>query len=280
MKTIVTHKTPDLDAVTSVWLLKKFHSNWQDAEVSFVPAGKTLDEAIADSDPHILHVDTGFGMLDHHQSNDYTCAAKKTYEYIKREKSKSNDWHDESLERLVEVVTWYDHFRNCLLPDANADYHIFDASTIIDGLKMIHLDSDHKILELSFEILDGIYKMMQNKVWAEKIVHKELVPFTTKWGKGAGFETTNDEVLEVAQKSGYRVVIRKDPKKGYMRIKGTPGTEVDFTYAYEKLKTIDSQATWFLHASKKMLLNGSTNNPDMRPTTLSLHDIIAAVKNE
>lgn len=278
MKTIVTHKTPDLDAVTSVWLIKKFLPNWQDAEVEFVPAGKTLRDEIADSDPHILHVDTGFGMLDHHQANDYTCAAKKAYEYIRNQKAIFHEWSDEALERIVEVVTWYDHFRNCLLDDANADYHVFEAASIIDGFKMTHHDNDHKILELSYELLDAIYKMMQNRVWAENILEKELVPFTTQWGKAAGFETTNDEVLEVAQKSGYRVVIRKDPKKGYVRIKGTPGTGVDFTAAYEKLKQLDKEATWFLHSSKKMLLNGSTNNPDMRPTKLKLSHIINVIK--
>ena len=71
-----------------------------------------------------------------------------------------------------------------------------------------------------------------------------------------------------------------------MRIKARPDEEVispksqvtsqniDLTLAYEKLKAIDPQATWFLHSSKKMLLNGTPKNPSMVPTKLSLAQII------
>ena len=82
MFTIVTHHNPDLDAVTSVWLIKRFLPNWQSAQLCFVPAGKTADDKPPKSDPRILHVDTGFGMLDHHQSDEHTSAAKKTYQYL------------------------------------------------------------------------------------------------------------------------------------------------------------------------------------------------------
>jgi len=40
MKIIVTHMSPDWDAITSVWLLKKYLMGWQEAEVRFVPAGQ------------------------------------------------------------------------------------------------------------------------------------------------------------------------------------------------------------------------------------------------
>ena len=81
---------------------------------------------------------------------------------------------------------------------------------------------------------------------------------------------------------GYTIVIRKDPRKGYVRIKALPanGKEkgADLTLMYEKLKKVDTQATWFLHVSKKMLLNGTPKNPKMIPTKLSLNDIIKVVE--
>jgi len=40
-KTIVTHLSPDLDAIGAIWLLKKFASEFADAKVEFVPIGKT-----------------------------------------------------------------------------------------------------------------------------------------------------------------------------------------------------------------------------------------------
>lgn len=278
MMTIVTHKTPDLDAIAATWLLKRHLPNWHDAEVKFVPAGKTIDGDVADHNPHILHADTGGGILDHHQSDEYTCAAKKTYEYLQSHISKGQVWEDEALFRIAEVVTFIDHFREVTLPQANADYHVFHAAYIIDGFKVMYPDDDHKILELGFVILDGIYRVMQEKVWAEEIIASEGKEFMSKWGKAMAFETLNDSVLKVAQKMGYVVVLRKDPNKKYIRIKGRPETDVDFTQSYEALKQKDPEATWYLHSSKKILLNGTTKNPDMRPTKLSLQEIIEVLK--
>jgi hypothetical protein len=97
-----------------------------------------------------------------------------------------------------------------------------------------------------------------------------------------GFETLNDTVLKLAQKMGYVVVVRKDPRKGYVRIKALPedGKKkgVDLTLAYEQLRKIDPDATWFLHISKKMLLNGTPKNPKMKPSKLNVRDIIKVLE--
>lgn len=278
MFTVVTHNTPDLDAITAVWLIKRFLPNWQDTQVKFVPAGQTLEGAIVDSDPHTLHVDTGFGLLDHHQTDDFTCASKKVYAYLLEHVSRDGSWKDEALERMCEVVNFFDHFREANLPDAGADYHMFSAVGIIDGLKVHFSDEDHKLLEFGFIMLGGLYKLFQERLWAEEILDTAGVRFDSKWGKAIAFETLNDAVLKLAQKTGYVVAVRKDPKKGYVRIKGLPNTKVDFSASYKKLQRMDPQASWFLHASKKMLLNGTTKNPDMKPTTLSLEDIINVLR--
>ena len=41
MKIIVTHLSPDLDALASSWLLKRFLTGWTEAEITYVPAGET-----------------------------------------------------------------------------------------------------------------------------------------------------------------------------------------------------------------------------------------------
>ena len=43
MKIVVTHTSPDMDAITSVWLIKKFLPGWETATVRFVPAGERID---------------------------------------------------------------------------------------------------------------------------------------------------------------------------------------------------------------------------------------------
>lgn len=282
MKKIVTHFAPDLDSVASIWLIKRFLPGWEEAEVLFVPAGETLDDEPVDSDPNILHVDTGLGKFDHHQLDEGTCAAKKIFDFlrtenlsrVKRERRKTKNWSEETLERLVEIVNDIDHFREVFYPNPTADFYELGMEVILDGLKLIYRDQDERIVEFCLEALDGVYKKFQNKVWAEKLLKEEGVEFKTKWGKGIGVETTNDEVIKLGQKQGFKIVVRKDPKKGYVRIKARP-EGIDLKDVFEKLKKTDRGATWYLHPSGCMILNGSTKNPKTKPTKLSLKEIVA-----
>jgi len=128
------------------------------------------------------------------------------------------------------------------------------------------------------EVLDALLHKFESRVWAEKELKKRGQEFETRFGKALGIETINDSVVDLSQKMGYVIVVRKDPRKGYVRIKAHPGKEIDLTLVYEKLKKMDPEATWFLHVSKKMLLNGSVKNPKMRPTTLTLDEITEVLK--
>src|SRR5215469_15580839 len=122
MKIIVTHMSPDWDAITSVWLLKKYLSGWQTAEVKFVPAGQRLGGYAARTDAiekigedELIHVDTGLGPLDHHQTQDKNVsAASLTWEYVKSQFDKAHDKmtseHIEAVSRIVKVVVAIDHF--------------------------------------------------------------------------------------------------------------------------------------------------------------------------
>lgn len=267
---MVTHFSPDLDAVASVWLIKRFFSGWKEAKVEFVPAGETWKGEPVDSNPEILHVDTGLGKFDHHDTDEDTCSTKLILEKLKV---------DEALERLVDVVNEIDHFREVYFPNPTADFYDLGLVAQLDGWKILYGDNPQKIVELSLECLDGIYKQFQNKVQAERLLKEEGIEFETIWGKGIGVETGNDEVIHTGQKQGYVLVVRKDGKNGYVRIKSLPDSKYNLINVYERLKKADPGATWFLHASKHMVLNGSTKNPKMRPTRLSLKEIIEILKS-
>lgn len=290
-KLIVTHANPDLDAVTAVWLIKRFWNGWEDAELSFVPAGetiesfhqkqkKTLPTRIAQSE--VVHVDTGMGEFDHHQDNQDTCAAKLIFEKLADGFAHGKRFHKEALERLVHVVNDIDHFRQVYFPNPTADYYQFLLVDILDGLNLMYNESgngDIQVVEHGMSALDGIYRVLQNKVHAEhEIEGNEKVEVKTRAGKAVGFSTGNDAVLDMAQKMGYAIVVRKDPKKGYVRIKALPEKGINLTKTYELLKKEDPDATWFLHSSKAMILNGSTKNPTMRATTLGLETILMHIR--
>lgn len=289
MKTIVTHFAPDVDAITSVWLLSRFLPGWDKAVVRFVSAGNTLNNEPPESDPEIMHVDTGMGRLDHHQTDEDTCAAKRTFQFVSQQtqnsklrsqnqKGKIHNFHIEALERMIDVVNDIDHFREVYFPNPAADFYDFGLVAIMDGWKLIYNGLDEKIIELGMLVLDGIYKTFQDKLWAEKEISTEGIEFQSKWGKAIGIETLNDEVIRLAQKMGFVVVVRKDPKKDYVRIKALPESKVDLTSCYNIYREKDKEATWFLHAGKKMLLNGSMKNPECRPTKLTLREIVNVLK--
>lgn len=298
MKFVVTHALPDIDAITSVWLIKKFLSGWEDAQVKFVPAGERIgplpkgqsfDYAIETiGKDEYIQVDTGLGPLDHHQTESIkVCGATLTLDFVKQDLLSRNPPVSpeklEALERIVACVLQDDHFQEIYWPEPLADYHDFSVVNILDGLKRSRPDDNHYYVKFISECLDAILHDFENRVWAEKEIKKYGIKFKTKWGKGLAIESINDSVIKLAQMMDYIIVVRRDPRKGYVRIKTKPKKSdvdkgVDLTSVYEKLKKMDPAATWFLHVSKKMLLNGTTKNPKMKPTKLPLSAIIEVLK--
>lgn len=299
MKIIVTHASPDWDAIGSVWLLKKFLPGWQDATVEFVPAGQrserlsSLDdvaqkEIIEVGEDEIIHVDTGLLPLDHHQTSDKSvCATSRVWDYVREEYKKAGEElkseHQEAIDRIVKVIVEIDHFREVFWENPTADYHEFSLLGVLEGMKQLHPDQDEVYVRWGSEALDALTHNFENRIWAEREIADKGVPFEIRNGKAIGFETINDTVLKLAQKMGYLLVVRKDPRKGYVRIKLRPSSsesdDLDLTPAYEKLKELDPGATWFLHVSKKMLLNGTPKNPKMIPTKMTLSEIIEVLQS-
>lgn len=297
MRYIVAHTSPDMDAITSIWLLKKFYSGWEDAELKFVPAGdrigplpsgQSFDYAIEKiGRDEYIQVDTGLGPLDHHQtSSDKVCAASLTFDFVKKELLSHNPPINkeklEALGRMIKFVVEIDHFKEVFRPEPLADYHDFSVVNILDGLKLQRPNSDEYYVHFISKCLDAILHDFENKIWAEREIADNGIKFNTKWGPGLGIESINDSVVKLAQIMGNVVVVRRDPRKGYVRIKARPDAPgqkgVDLTLACEKLSKMDPEATWFLHVSKKMLLNGTPKNPKMKPTKLPLNDIIEVLK--
>lgn len=299
MKIIVTHTSPDWDAIGSVWLIKKYLAGWQDAAVEFVPAGQRSERLkklkdvpyepiITIGEDEIIHVDTGLLPLDHHQTSDQSvCGTSLTWNYVQEQFQASGtplrDEHRQAVDRIVRVIVAIDHFREVFWENPTADYHEFSLIGVLEGLKQLYQDEDDRYVAFGTQSLDALVNEFENRIWAEEEIEKHGVAFPLKAGKGMGFETINDTVLKLAQKMGYLLVVRKDPRKGYVRIKVRPTSskedDLDLTLAYEKLQKIDPEATWFLHVSKKMLLNGTPKNPKMKPTKLSLQQIIDVLKS-
>jgi len=279
----VTHINPDLDAVASVWILKRFDKqHFGKAELKFVSAGDRIspvemrDKGLEADD--VVHVDTGLGEFDHHSeklANKRICAASLVRDHMVKVHSELAE--DVALLRMVDHVVEIDHFGEIFCPEPNADRYMFGLVEILHHLKTIG-KSDEEVVEYAMVALESIYSSFRARVAGEREM-KEGVEFKTRWGKGLGVKTPNDEVIKLAQKSGYKVVVRKDPQLGNVRIKAVPGEAIDLTDIYEKISQRDSQASWYFHPAKTMLLNGSRKQQNQVASKLSLKEVIEIIRS-
>ncbi len=279
MKKIITHINPDLDAVASVWLIKRFLPGWEKVQIDYCPAGETLNKKPVDSDPEVLHVDTGLGKLDHHQFNEVNSAAKLCFDFIKHErKGQSLSPLDEkALERIVDFATQVDNARDLNWGEVDTVRQDFYLHNIISGIRGL-AGSDQEAMDYGIKGLEAVFHNIKNRIRAEEEI-KKGVEFITLWGKALAVETGNEHVLWEGEKKGYCLVVKKDPETGGVRIYSRYDTEVDLTDAYNKVRKKDPQSEWYLHQSKKLLLNASTSH-EMKPTKLSLEEIIEVLKKK
>lgn len=276
MKIIVTHLSPDLDALTGCWLIKRFWPGWKQAEIKFVPAGSTYKNQPVDSSSDLIHVDTGLGQFDHHQTNDFTCSAKLILDYLNK-KHHLNDLNITALNRLINYVNEIDHFYQVSFPDPLSDRYDFCLHQILESLKSIARD-ERELEKVAFMLLDSSLLILKTKINAEKELKKGFV-FQSKWGRTIILESKNHEVLNLALKMQFHLVVKKDPEKGHVRIKSMPGQKYDLTPIWEEIKKHDHVGTWFLHISKNMLLNGSAKNTHFTPSPLTPKRLIEIIKD-
>ncbi len=276
MKTVVSHISTDLDAVTSAWLIVRFLPGWKDAAFNFVSAGKTLNDMEPDADPDIIHVDTGRGKFDHHQfSSDKLCAAKVVFDYLVKHKHiKKTD--EEGLARIADFTTMIDHFGEVHFPNPDSDLYDFSLYRLIEGLKSIG-EKDENIMNRIFPVLDGVLELFKKKLNAEEEIKAGFI-FESRFGRALAMETQNEETMKLALKRGFKVVVKKNPKTGFIRIKTLPDKDIDLTPIHKKILSLDSKATWFLHSGKHMLLNGSSKSPDAKASSLDLKRVIEILR--
>lgn len=284
MKTIVTHLNPDLDAMSAVWLIRRFLPGWSKARVEFVPAGETFEGKPVDDDLEIIHCDTGGGKFDHHETDKDICAATLIWKEILKEnprlaarQGKLDDWHKKAVERMLTVINEVDHAKFLAWPKPSSDLWDFSFYQALGGVVGCFENEPVKILDSSLVFLDGIFKIFCEKIEAEGIFEYGI-KFKTVWGKGIAAKTDNAEFRYLALKSGFAVAVRQRPKTGHLGIYGNWQKGVNLREVYEKLLKLDPKATWFFHASGCLVLNGSVHNPKMKATKLGLEEAIEILK--
>ncbi len=275
MKTIVTHLSPDIDAITSVWLLRRYLPEWDNAQVAFVNAGDTQGGKAPDDDPDIIHVDTGFGRFDHHDTDEHVSASMRVLEFLIEEKHVYAN-HKHVLERLIDVVTDIDHFKEGTIEGAGDDFYDLYITSILYGFRNMTTD-DTEIVHFGSQMIEAAFYSLQQKVRAEKEIELGMI-FESKWGKSLALETTNTHPCWVALKQGFQLVVMKHSKRGNVRVMKLPDIGETFEELYDALAKKDPWASWFYHSSGSMIINGSGIKPDAVPSKLTLRQVVNLLK--
>lgn len=266
MTVIVSHIWPDLDSIASVWLLKRFGGH-ADADLAFIPTGTTLNGMPVDSDPEIIHVDTGRGRFDHHQEEvhgHHVCSAKLVMNAVKP--------GDSALERVIEYVTQHDN--GLIEPWLQNDR--WGWGGLMRGLNLHSPDDPRHVVEAMLPIMDGWY------CWAKELEEvdrqfEDRIEFETPWGKAAAFQGDLGGIRGFSFRNGAVIFVRRT-SHGWIGIEARVRDQIDLTSVYQRLKELEPEADWFLHASKRLLLCGSWKSPAVRPSRLSLEGIMDILK--
>jgi len=261
--TIVGHLAPDLDCLTAIWILIRFDGA-ADAELEFVPAGTTWQQHPVDSNPRIIHVDTGGGRYDHHQRNSRSlCAA----ELVRRAVAP----RDQALERMVRQV--------CQLDNATApagEQGFFNINALITGYNLLYPTRPRHVAYAMLPNLDAWYEQEARQIRLEQAFAHRL-EFETRWGLGIAMESEDGGSSKLAYRHGAVLYAYRDGH-GWMGVAAQARSDVDLAPVYVDLQRVDHGADWFLHPNHRLLLCGSATAPPRVPSRLSLPDLVRVIQ--
>lgn len=186
--------------------------------------------------------------------------------------------NDSALMRVVGFVNETDHFASYYWPEPDKDRYIFMLEEILAGLRSSEHFTDREVVEFGMLCYDGVYTSMKIRIAAEADLTQKGQEFESKWGKALAITNKNDEVVKLAQKRGFVLVVRKDEVTGAIRIKTAPDPTISLKEVYNEIKTMDDEGTWYYHPSGHMLLNGSRKHVGQVPTKLTLEEVVEIVK--
>lgn len=274
MSTLITHINPHLDDIFAIWLLKKNDPKYAYFEVDFISA--THDKGGEETEDRVF-VGTGGGKFDEHKEGLHTCAGSLVFDYLKKENLLPGD--EIAVKALEEMVEWNKQIDMGLAPIS--EFGEFSIQAFIrskDSKKEASLED----VELGSKILDRVLQVLKRtqqslKDWEERI------EFESKFGKSYAIKSQTldrpfcKRMARFAKRGGDLFLLVNPKYNGVQYF--TPSHTIDLSPIYEKVKSLDPKADWFLHQSHHMVLCGSSAAPEAKQTKLTFEQLIEIAKN-
>jgi hypothetical protein len=238
----------------------------ENADLQFVPAGTTLHNLATDSNPRVIHVDTGGGRFDHHQrASRELCAAELVRRAIRP--------NDRALQRIVNQV--------CRIDNAVAignDNGFFNINALIAGYNLLYPNRPHHVAQAMFPNLDAWYEHEARQIRLEEAFARRL-EFDTQWGLGIAMESEDGASSKLAYSHGAILYAYRDGH-GWMGIAAQSRSRVDLSPVYQGLRVVDYDADWYLHPNKRLLLCGTAKAPPRTPSRLTLPQLVRVIQGD
>lgn len=268
MKTLVTHINPHLDDISAIWVFKKFHPEFKDAQIEFINASR--DAALKEETEDKVFFGTGGGRFDEHKGDLEDCAASLVWKSIKASDLKPMD--EIELKALDDLIEW-----NRLIDlgkGTNYDFGPYSVQAFIRSKKST-LEDSLVSLKLGEEILDRILELLKkikqsDKDWESK------VEFESQFGKSVAVSSKTVD-RSFTRDKGFNLVLMYDPEFSSAQF-FTPSFEIDLEPIYKKLVEKEPESGWFLHQSHHMVICGSSSAPEHK-TSLSFEELVEIAKN-
>lgn len=265
MKRLVTHIRPHIDDICAIWLFKRYHPEFKDAEIGFIPTNAKGGETV--DDPDITYVGVGRGRFDEHKGDLEDCSASLVYAYLRNEVSIPQRDQD-ALERLIAWVLQEDMGKLSAL-----NLREFSIPSVLQGYYKAMKRDSRASAGLGLMVLDGVFDSLKEYVQIERDWEARR-EFPSRFGKVVAIESNARDIDSYAYRRGFDLVAYINLQRDYYNIRARADAKIDLTPVYERLKEIEPQAGWYLHHSKHMLICGGDLEPGAVMSKRSLDDLV------
>jgi hypothetical protein len=296
VRSIVTHPTPDIDALLSVYLLRRhggaLFPGCADCEVRFMSPAAVEAAGGADAierEGHLL-VDLGGGRFDNHPTSDQAgdldaAAAELVAEHLGVRQRPE-------LVKLLSFCSRQDLKGESIRSRDPVD-HAVALPAIVDGLNEMYPTDGVAVYRAIEPVFDAL--VTTEGAWGRALADAERA-----------LRADVDGVMVMAMESGSRAAARAGRYNGadLLCVRYLPQGYVAFTLKRQgplarmtmeglaarirraeadaagqpprgDLRAVGMHGGWFLHQSRKILNKGSPKAPDVQPSALTLADLHA-----
>lgn len=276
---VVTHIAPDFDALCGCWLMaRRLEEQGHTVKLAFVRAGETPGGVKVDSDPHVIHIDTGRGRFDHHREGDrFSCSSL----LVARELGINKD---PAYQRIIQMARE---------SDAGKGQGYGSLPLLVHTRNRYH--PPEQVARRTFEDLDDLLAMEQERAEALGELSSKLRWCKTGLGWACVYEVPADSAgffrVKAQEHKEHPAVltIARDPETGFVQISSWDRQgrkQIDLTwvanavvqaeerkrglppsgeyYSQSKKTPPSGKLTgrnWFLHESRGLIACGTAKHP-------------------